>query len=646
MFQTKLVPYSVVVSAARDTAEKLGVAHGARPIAFTLDCKGGHTARIGHTPGSDCMAISLPSLPPDTMMSRTEATRIVALLAHELSHARMTDFGAPRAPGAMQKMVENGLEDVRIERDAARDLGWHGADSLFSDAAAANWAEAIGRGWDGSQSPTLGVTIAYLGRALTNPHSDPATAQDAARVLASLPSVQGANVRAAVDVALAGLPGVTSTAEAIALAAAVQEAHDNAAPQDQGEPQDQGDQGEPQDQGDQGEPQDQGDQGEPQGQGEGEGQGEKGEPQDQGEPGEPGKPKGSTAEIGDETANMVHDILSRMGQDAPVTGDQLNAAGDLHDIKPSVLQHGKLTAIAPAARRKQARALAEMFGAASRAPGLATIKQHVANLLRSVARTRQERHRIDGRLDRRALSRVAMGAHDVMSRRINTPGWNTAVYVLLDGSASMNELTADVVKTCQGKEALYRFSVCYAMGAAILKVAENAGAESACGIFKSPSKRDASGNHVADDGQIYVVKDWQDRAGKALPLLETTTGRGGTALTAGILGATASLKTRRADRHVLIVLTDGDCPTGADTVAGAVRMSERQGVAVVPIVFGNDVDQKSALTMFPHGFVRTHGLGDLTAATLGSVLERIDPTRVRDHDAAKRATAYAARQGG
>src|SRR6185436_16067471 len=68
-----------------------------------------------------------------------------------------------------------------------------------------------------------------------------------------------------------------------------------------------------------------------------------------------------------------------------------------------------------------------------------TLRQHVARVVKSLDREEYQRGRVNGRLDRHAVSRI-VGNHDfgtVFAKRHMEQGYQTELVVLVDGSGSM-----------------------------------------------------------------------------------------------------------------------------------------------------------------------------------------------------------------
>src|SRR5215469_1757321 len=136
--------YTDVIAAARETVEKMLVQRtGKRAWVANVTTYGGKTAsanRAGQT-----VTLNLPSLPPDTMLSRAEADRMIAYIAHEVCHMLHTDFAwwnSVVAEGSRIKSWTNALEDVRIEAKELKEGPYKALRGLLSPLVEHLYAEA------------------------------------------------------------------------------------------------------------------------------------------------------------------------------------------------------------------------------------------------------------------------------------------------------------------------------------------------------------------------------------------------------------------------------------------------------------------------------------------------------------------------
>ena len=114
--------YIEIVSAVTETTEKIlalraGARQTARTVKVTTD--GGKTASVNWSQDRAYVVLNMPSLPPDAMLTRAEADRLVAFVGHECCHVLHSDRDAWELAcqaGARVRDWTNALEDVRIER--------------------------------------------------------------------------------------------------------------------------------------------------------------------------------------------------------------------------------------------------------------------------------------------------------------------------------------------------------------------------------------------------------------------------------------------------------------------------------------------------------------------------------------------------
>src|SRR3954466_641006 len=111
--------YIDVIRATTETATKiLALRTGTAGRRLIVTTYGGKTASVDWSPDQSTITLNMPSLPPDSWLTRAEADRLVAFIAHECCHVLHTDRSAwERACQAGPRVREwtNALEDVRIE---------------------------------------------------------------------------------------------------------------------------------------------------------------------------------------------------------------------------------------------------------------------------------------------------------------------------------------------------------------------------------------------------------------------------------------------------------------------------------------------------------------------------------------------------
>jgi len=169
----------------------------------------------GHDACTDGLRIQIPDVPDDP------ASRDLAwgYLAHEAAHVRYTDFRVyeqAAREGPLQEMLQNRIEDVRIERKLARPY----PGTRTTIAKVLHWMLAEGR--MSSPEPTdhpAQVLAAYLLLALRNEVLNQSVlAEEAGKAADTVQQVFPASFMARLHTLMDEVPGLTSTAETVDLA--------------------------------------------------------------------------------------------------------------------------------------------------------------------------------------------------------------------------------------------------------------------------------------------------------------------------------------------------------------------------------------------------------------------------------------------
>jgi Mg-chelatase subunit ChlD len=204
--------------------------------------------------------------------------------------------------------------------------------------------------------------------------------------------------------------------------------------------------------------------------------------------------------------------------------------------------------------------------------GKAVLQQEIQRLLVSDELTWRTHHETTGRLDRRALPRMRAGAVDVFTRKHEQPGENTALCVLWDLSSSMRNhnrmpaaraLTWELYQACRAAGTMFG-AYGFEWQAEDLSTAPQAFLRPVIALGEHPTRPAAR--------------------------IAGAQARGLTGL-APAIPATAKLlldNARDATRHVLLVLTDGDCDYGADMVRDACKVVTAWGVQVIGLGLATD----------------------------------------------------------
>jgi Mg-chelatase subunit ChlD len=621
--------YFETVAAASETAMKIlarrASVKGAWQVLTT--CNGGSTASVSWQ--FPRVTLNMPSLPADSQITRAEADRLVAYIAHECCHVLHTDWNDWRRAVALGPRVRhwvNAMEDVRIERTEIRNGAFPNLRNLLASLCDRKHFEAVMESAKvgrviGAKVADAPYVVCILGR-LQNDYDVPT-----ARML---PGSLSPDVKRLVDYALRGLPKCRSTMAVLRLAQELV-AMERTMQQPAGAP---GEPGEGQEgdgaPGEPGEGQEgDGAPGEP---GEGqEGDGAPGEPgegaagtppgvqEGDGAPGEPGEGAAGTPpgvqegdgapEEGDEApeegegapgtpedeaghgpeldpnANTLEDMVRQIARRAGIDNLKTHLSGSAEHVLNTTRARIGRQDPRPSDRNQAA---AERLNALLTANSV--LHGQVSRLLVSDEVHRRTHHETSGRLDRRALVRMRAGALDVFSKRDDTPGIDTALLVLIDGSGSMN---AGVDDFNAGKGT--RMDMAKATAWAVAKAAESANAKVAVAAFHTPVENVRAKMHHAD---IWLLKDWTVSVAESAAIISHAYGHSYTPLSQSIIGAAEYLREANATRRILLVLTDGACELGARAVTAACNIAADMGVETV----GLGMACPEVVDAFPPGY--------------------------------------------
>jgi hypothetical protein len=253
---------------------------------------------------------------------------------------------------------------------------------------------------------------------------------------------------------------------------------------------------------------------------------------------------------------------------------------------------------------------------ARRLPANAVLAGQIGRLLVSDEVRRVTHHESSGRLDRRALVRLQVGASDVYSRKDDTPGIDTALFVLIDGSASMRTGTG---RLDQGPT---RMNIAQTAAYHIARAAELANAKVAIGVFYSLDDSVAG-------AKVVMVKPWHLPLASCAAALAGIFGQAQTPLSPGILAGGRLLADVTATRRILMCLTDGECDYGAAGVSKACAIVADDGVEVV----GVGMACASVAAAFPPRYsVNVQDLDQLATTGLGVLCTMLEDANPRGAD--------------
>jgi Mg-chelatase subunit ChlD len=215
----------------------------------------------------------------------------------------------------------------------------------------------------------------------------------------------------------------------------------------------------------------------------------------------------------------------------------------------------------------------------ARLPRNSVLHGQIGRLLVSEEIHRRTHHETSGRLDRRALVRMRAGALDVFSQRDDTPGMDTALLILIDGSNSMDQPTG-----AYGTAPVSRMQIAQTAAWHIARAAEAANAKVAVVAFHTRFDQLSKRTHDNPTGAaLTVVKPFAAPMDGCAAALGSVHANAYTPLAPAILGAAGMLAEVNATRHILMVLTDGECDYGNDAVTAACALAEDMGVETVGV---------------------------------------------------------------
>lgn len=568
------------------------------------------TASITHhqTPNGLLIRVFFPALKTTHRLTKQELDRWTGYFIHEICHALHTDEMAwIKACRAGLNALVNGMEDVRIERKMIRSATVDNAKERLVellDYVANRPAPKGAQEYNPNDMRSLPWTLAIIGRVKLNGYAIQAGHKAYAKLNPAM--------RRLVDSALAKLDKAKNTTDVLAIAEWIQatsakpQAPVNSRP-GEGEGKESG-AGEPSEGAgkpskpkgaDEGEDKPKGAGEAPKGadEGEGEGEGEEsgagaGEP-DKGEGEESGAGEGKGEGEGDnegdngagEGEGEGEDSSGQQGADghgAPKPFDarkmedvNLNPTSDeVLKASAKVLKDGDapsesvMATILRDAINKASQPLnaGDSYGGshgyarlAQEAQKASAMRQQCARVLKRSDKDSWQRRLSAGRIDRRAYGRIASGdLANPFAKHTFSPGYETEITILLDGSDSMN----------QGQK-LYRAT---ALAIVVAQAAEQVGVKSEIVRFYG--------------GRVLSLKAPRERlasqAVQARLTVASKSTRGSTPLTQSLALCAKRLFVRApTKRKMIFAITDGVCDCGSQTVRRVADHCDGAGVEVI-----------------------------------------------------------------
>ena len=253
---------------------------------------------------------------------------------------------------------------------------------------------------------------------------------------------------------------------------------------------------------------------------------------------------------------------------------------------------------------------------------LPALKAQLYRILRAPERCGWDGGALGGRFDGKRTSRMMAGSECVFKRRWVSEGINTAVSVVIDMSGSMK---GEPIKQSVD------------LGWTIAEAAESAGCEVEVIGFTSKYASYASGGEnlsgewVAPDGRshlyscpatLVVAKRWQDKCANSAQYFSIMkrAADGGTPDYSAIRTVAEQLSNHRAQRKLVIVITDGCGEIGS---MAELTKSAYDLYGVDVIGFGIGISERHFKQAYALGSVVNDYLGDLHKTCLKSVADQL-----------------------
>ena len=584
------IEYAEFALAARETVAAIA---GVNLHQVHVDLTGGVTAQVSGHQGY--FHVKLPSMDPDRIITPVLAKRILGFVLHEIAHIRFTDMSARPSSTAYREKIDaqrfgslfNALEDYSIE-NAATDPKKPLAGNVGALLGALN-DDLYGVDLAYDPKKLLAGVETYICQNINRHGRQQTPGIDDMRAKGRLLALP-ANVQALVDKTLDRLDqcaGTENTNARLNIAAQLFKALDKEQQQQQSQD---GQQGDPQE-GQKG--QQDGQKGQGQGKGKGEGknkpESQKDNTDDQDDQDDQGEGSGDQGDKGKGDDQDQQAGSSTDGGEGG-SGDAARGAGEgdgsqakakaITDAMPNVDDKEKRKAIRASvipANEKDLTGNASLqrqylntYGFQN---GVLAAKLPLFNVrkladaarrgLKSVETITKQRRLKEGRLDRRSLARIPVGATDVMNRRTITEGITTAVTIMVDRSGSMS------AGVQVGGDTFSRMTACMIVAAAIAPAIERAGADCKISLFDDHLLT------VHQWGKRFQQSEWLNSFGGAAP-------DGGTPMTDKVIWATRDILKQRTKRRVVIWLLDGG-PSDLETTVSEIQRAERKGVEHVGI---------------------------------------------------------------
>ncbi|WP_411508219.1 vWA domain-containing protein [Brucella anthropi] len=508
----------------------------------------GSTAAIAHTKSTHPAApntfrLALPTMPLDGRLTRQEVERLTGYWLHEvLGHAVQTDFDAwDEALKLGLSREVNCIEDVRIERGITQNPHYPNAKHYLETLVESIAYKAQKDGFDWNKPTALLSAIAYIGRVELLGYNVPSLP-----ALSSLSKPMQNSLRAIFAEIQKCRHGKPGTWDVLDIAKRLKNALQSLQQQQQNAQGQDGQQGEGQ--GQQGEGQ-----GEEQSQGNANGKGDK-------------KQQGSGSGAGNGFDDMLDTAPQDIAERFNITASASNHAAKIsnwrgeYESKMPVPDSHRQSLLTTCGR--------DYAGLKAQLSGSAKLRLDIKNFVSAPERVSFERYLEAGRLDTRLAAKMRAGSTRVFKRRQEDEGQNAAVMFLTDISPSMSggqDVSAAVL-------AIH-----------MVEAIEQAGSPVCVAAFDDRTAK--------ADARIRIAKPFNKRARACAWEMANLADfkSNGTNMSPAILQAAKRLKAVNATRHILFVLTDGECTHGKGTTKQCAKLAEAMGVEVIGFGVGCDV---------------------------------------------------------
>ena len=214
--------------------------------------------------------------------------------------------------------------------------------------------------------------------------------------------------------------------------------------------------------------------------------------------------------------------------------------------------------------------------------GLGGVRANIIRLLRSIDLVGWSTHEENGRLDRRAFTRFAVGSTSIFSRRQHVEATKSAVSVLIDCSGSMGGSGGERIKTAQ--EIAIQLSKILDKADVSFSVT---GFQGVMDVDGYRSRDDYS--HIVTEYTTFIpFKTWKESLAKASAKMGAIDqcAKRGTPDYSSLTLALEDLSRQEEQRKILFLLTDAD-EYNVDRMKKVQTLADKLNIKIVAIGIGN-----------------------------------------------------------